>query len=105
MRFRGEDIHFPLVAVLGFIGIFAILVFVLITHHIGRIAGPSWLLFGICVYVFYRLRKGLPIFGSVRRDWNSDQVRILRNAGELELMDELVGKLKARDPGFTVKVS
>jgi APA family basic amino acid/polyamine antiporter len=105
MRFRGEQIHFPLVAVIGFIGIFAILIFVLITHHIGRIAGPSWLLLGVCVYVLYRLRKGLPLFRSVPRDWNHDQVQILRNAGELELMDELVGKLKARDPGFTMKVS
>jgi APA family basic amino acid/polyamine antiporter len=105
MKFRGEEINFPLVAVIGFIGIFAILIFVLITHHIGRIAGPSWLLLGVCVYAIYRLRKGLPLFGSVRRDWNHDQVQILRNAGELELMDELVGKLKARDPGFTMKVS
>jgi APA family basic amino acid/polyamine antiporter len=105
MRFRGEEIHFPLVAVIGFIGIFAILVFVLITHHIGRIAGPAWLILGVAVYVIYRVRKGLPLFRSVPRDWNRDQVQILRNAGELELMDELVGKLKARDPGFTVKVS
>lgn len=105
LRYRGEDIQFPLVAVIGFIGIFAILIFVLITHHIGRIAGPSWLLLGVSVYAVYRLRKGLPLFGSVKRDWNRDQVQILRNAGELELMDELVGKLKERDPGFTVKVS
>lgn len=105
LRFRGEEIYFPLVAVIGFIGIFAILVFVLLTHHIGRIAGPSWLLLGIAVYAVYRVRKRLPLFRSVPRDWNRDQVQILRNAGELELMDELVGKLKARDPGFTVKVS
>jgi len=105
LRFRGEQIYFPLVAVLGFFGIFAILVFVLITHHIGRIAGPSWLAMGIIVYAIYRLRKGLPVFGSVRRDWQQAQVHILRNAGELELMDELVHKLKERDPNFSVRVS
>jgi basic amino acid/polyamine antiporter, APA family len=105
MKFRGEHVHFPIVAVIGFIGIFAILVFVLITHHIGRIAGPAWLLFGVCIYAMYRLRKRLPLFGSTQRDWNHDQVRILRNAGELELMDELVGKLKERDPNFTMRVS
>ena len=105
MRFRGEEIYFPLVAVIGFIGIFAILIFVLLTHHIGRIAGPSWLLFGVIVYAIYRVRKKLPLFSSVKRDWNRDQVQILKNAGELELMDELVGKLKARDPNFTAKVT
>ncbi len=105
MRFRGEIVHFPLVAIIGFIGIFAILVFVLITHHIGRIAGPSWLLFGVIGYIIYRLHKRLPLFGSVKRDWNRDQVQILRNAGELDLMDELVSKLKERDPSFTANVS
>jgi APA family basic amino acid/polyamine antiporter len=105
MRFRGESVLFPLVAVVGFIGIFAILVFVLITHHIGRIAGPSWLFVGVIVYLVYRARKSLPMFASVPRDWNREQVHILKNAGELELMDDLVGKLKARDPNFTVRVS
>jgi APA family basic amino acid/polyamine antiporter len=105
MRFRGETVHFPLVAVVGFIGIFAILVFVLITHHIGRIAGPSWLALGVVVYLIYRARKRLPVAGSVPRDWNREQVQILKNAGELELMDDLVGKLKERDPHFTVRVS
>jgi APA family basic amino acid/polyamine antiporter len=105
MRFRGEQVQFPLIAIVGFIGIFAILIFVLLTHHIGRIAGPSWLLFGLVTYAIYRLRKRLPLFKSVKRDWNRDQLQILRNAGELELMDELVHKLKARDPNFTAKVS
>ena len=103
LRFRGEEVLFPLVAVVGFLGIFAILIFVLLTHHIGRIAGPSWLLFGIIIYVIYRIRKKLPIFGSAPRNWSRDQVQILKNAGELELMDELVGKLKARDPNFTMR--
>ncbi len=105
LRFRGEQIYFPLVGLIGFFGILAILVFVLLTHHIGRIAGPSWLIFGIAIYVIYRLRKKLPLFGSVPRNWTRDQVQILKNAGELELMDELVGKLKARDPNFTTKIS
>jgi hypothetical protein len=32
-------------------------------------------------------------------------VHILKNAGELELMDDLIIKLKERDPNFTVRVS
>lgn len=105
MKFRGEQVYFPLVAVIGFIGIFAILIFVLLTHHIGRIAGPSWLIFGVIIYAVYRIRKRLPLFGSVQRNWSRDQVQILKNAGELELMDELVHKLKERDPSFTMRVS
>ncbi|MFN2450381.1 MAG: APC family permease, partial [Candidatus Baltobacteraceae bacterium] len=105
MNFRGERVKFPLVAVVGFAGIFAILIFVLLTHHIGRIAGPAWLLFGLIVYAVYRLGKGLPFLGSQRRDWNREQVQILKNAGELELMDELLTKLKERDPDFTVKIT
>jgi APA family basic amino acid/polyamine antiporter len=80
-------------------------VFVLITHHIGRIAGPSWLVLGVLVYIVYRARKQLPVLSSVSRDWNREQVHILKNAGELELMDDLIGKLKERDPNFTVRVS
>jgi APA family basic amino acid/polyamine antiporter len=105
MRLGGEEVQFPLVAVIGFIGIFAILIFVLLTHHIGRIAGPSWLFAGIVVYLVYRANKRLPAFRSVSRDWNREQVQILKNAGELELMDDLIGKLKERDPNFTVRVS
>nr|MDQ6932987.1 APC family permease [Candidatus Eremiobacteraeota bacterium] len=96
MQFKGETVDFPIIGILGFIGIFAILIFVLITHHIGRIAGPSWLILGVIIYAIYRKRQGLPVFTSRRRNWSKDQVQILKNAGELELMDELLSKLKDR---------
>jgi APA family basic amino acid/polyamine antiporter len=96
-QFRGERVEFPLVAVFGFIGIVAILVFTMITHPIGRIAGPSWIAFGLVVYLIYRYRKGLPLFRSHKRDWRTEQVGILRRAGELELMDEYVANVKASD--------
>jgi APA family basic amino acid/polyamine antiporter len=97
MRFRGERVEFPVVAVIGFIGIFAILVFTLITHPIGRIAGPSWIVFGIILYFIYRARKRLPLFRSRKRDWRTEQIEILRRAGELELMDEYVANVRASD--------
>jgi len=96
VRYRGENCEIPLLGIVGFVGIFMILIFVLLTHQIGRIAGPSWLVIGFLIYVVYRRRKGLPVFGSQKRDWSSDQIKILRAAGELELMDELTEKLKAR---------
>ena len=51
MRFRGERVEFPLVAVIGFIGIFSILMFTLFTHPLGRIFGPSWLVLGLLFYL------------------------------------------------------
>ncbi len=97
MTVRGERVDFPLVAVLGFIGIVSILVFTMITHIIGRIAGPSWLIIGIVLYLVYRRQKGLPVFRSRQHNWRKEQVEILRDAGELELMDEFVANVKASD--------
>jgi len=97
MMVRGERAEFPVIAVIGFLGIFAILVFTLLTHPIGRIAGPAWLVLGIVFYLIYRARKKLPLFHSQKRDWRKQQVEILRNAGELELMDEYIANVKASD--------
>lgn len=103
VTFRGERAYFPLVAVIGFFGIGAILVFTLITHPIGRIAGPLWIAAGLVLYVVYRRRKGLPLFRSFKRDWRNEQIGILRRAGELELMDEYVANLAASDDRRGVK--
>jgi APA family basic amino acid/polyamine antiporter len=68
----------------------------MITHEIGRIAGPAWLIFGLIGYLFYRRRKGLPMLGSRAYDWTTQQIAILRDAGELELMDELLVNIRGR---------
>jgi APA family basic amino acid/polyamine antiporter len=92
--YKGNRVEFPLVAVIGFIGIVSILVFTMLTHVIGRIAGPSWILLGIVGYLLYRRHKRLPIFRSRPRNWRKDQIAILQEAGELELMDEYLTNLK-----------
>ncbi|MDP9110856.1 MAG: APC family permease [Candidatus Eremiobacteraeota bacterium] len=97
MQVRGERVEFPVIAIIGFLGIVAILVFTMITHPIGRIFGPSWIVLGLIIYVIYRKRKNLPILRSTKRDWRTAQVNILRRAGELELMDEYVANVKASD--------
>ncbi|MBV9103893.1 MAG: APC family permease [Candidatus Eremiobacteraeota bacterium] len=98
LTYRGRPAEFPVVAVIGFIGIASILVFTMITHEIGRIAGPSWIILGLVGYLVYRHRKGLPVFRSQRHDWRKAQVRILQEAGELELMDEYLRNVKAAEP-------
>jgi APA family basic amino acid/polyamine antiporter len=95
MRYKGKRVEFPLLAIVGFAGIMSILVFTLITHEIGRIAGPSWIICGIIGYLIYRKRKGLPVFGSQKHDWRKAQIKILQEAGELELMDEYLANIKA----------
>jgi len=96
-RFRGERVDFPIVAVIGFIGIFSILLFTLRTHPLGRIFGPSWLLLGFLFYLGYRSYRKLPILRSTKRNWRTAQTEILRRAGELELMDEYIANVKASD--------
>jgi basic amino acid/polyamine antiporter, APA family len=95
--FRGERVEFPIVAVIGFIGIFSILIFTLRTHALGRIFGPSWLILGFVLYLVYRRYRRLPLLRSQQRDWQGAQVDILRRAGELELMDEYLANIKASD--------
>ncbi len=96
MRWKGERVEFPVVAVIGFIGIVSILAFTMLTHAIGRIAGPSWLILGLIGYLLYRHHKKLPVWRSQPHDWEKAQITILKEAGELELMDEFLANLRRR---------
>jgi len=102
VMWHGEKCYFPIVGVIGFLGIFSILIDTLITHPIGRVAGPTWIILGFIGYLIYRKRHNLPVFGSRPHDWNTQQLRILKDAGELELMDELIEKLRERKRPFVV---
>ena len=96
VRYKGQTIEFPIVGVVGFFGIFAILIFVLLTHDVGRIAGPSWVFLGLIGYLIYRRNKGLPMLRSRTTDWTAEQITILRNAGELEAMDQYIARKRAK---------
>ena len=95
--YKGNRVEFPVIAVVGFIGIMSILVFTMITHEIGRVAGPLWIVVGLIGYLIYRKRKGMPVFGSRTHDWRRAQINILQEAGELEMMDEYIANVKAMD--------
>ena len=97
LTYKGNRVEFPIVAVIGFLGIMSILVFTMITHEIGRIAGPSWIILGTIGYLLYRRRKRLPVFRSQPHDWRKAQVNILQSAGELEMMDEYLANIRAMD--------
>ncbi len=95
--YRGNRVEFPIVAAIGFAGIVSILVFTMLTHEIGRIAGPTWIILGIIGYIVYRRGKGLPMFRSQSHDWRKAQINILREAGELEIMDEYLANVRRMD--------
>ena len=83
----GRRVHFPLLAVIGLLGAVALLVMVLATHEIGRIAGPGWIIICLCYYFVHRRRRRLSVLGSVPRDWVGEQMRVLASAGEKDLAD------------------
>jgi len=85
---RGAKGTLSIVSVIGLLGIGSILVFTLLTHPIGRIAGPMWVLFGALFYILYRRRNGQKVFKSLDRDWVGHHEQVLSRAGELEMLDE-----------------
>ena len=88
LTIRGVRGTFSVVSLVGLLGIASILVFTLITHPIGRIAGPSWVVFGAIFYAIYRLRNKRKVFKSLKRDWVAHHEGVLARAGELEMLDE-----------------
>jgi len=97
LRRGGQAYDFPLLAIVGTLGIASILVMVVLTHEIGRIAGPAWVLACFCYYAWYRRSRGLPVFGSVRRDWETSQQEVLKDAEEFDLLERYRAALAARD--------
>jgi APA family basic amino acid/polyamine antiporter len=96
-RRDGSVVEIPVLGFLGFLGVSSIFLTVIITHEIGRIAGPAWLLLCVSYYVLFRRRSGLPVFGSVPHDWEQEQIDVLTSAEEFELVEEYKQALVRRD--------
>jgi APA family basic amino acid/polyamine antiporter len=91
IRIRGKDGEtrlLPIVGVLGFLGISSILFLVVLTHSIGRIAGPAWIVGGLLIYTLYRRHKKIPIRKSLKRNWEKEQQLVYEDAGEYDMADE-----------------
>ncbi len=97
LRVRGRRIQFPLLGVFGMIGVGLILFEVILTHRIGRIAGPGWVALSFLYYLWFRRRQKLPVLGSIARDWEAEQRRVLEEAEEFELLEEYKIALAQRD--------
>jgi APA family basic amino acid/polyamine antiporter len=96
-RKGGQTADIPIVGVLGLIGIVVTLMEVVLTHAIGRIAGPAWVLLGLAYYTWFRRRQGLPVSRSVPHRWEEQQRTILRNAEEYDLLERYEIVLAQRD--------
>lgn len=92
----GQMVALPIVGVLGFLGISLILVMVVLTHTIGRIAGPLWIVAGLALYWTYRRHARLPLLGSISHDWVKEQLDVYRDAGEIEILEEFEENLERR---------
>jgi APA family basic amino acid/polyamine antiporter len=97
VRYKGRSVDVPILGFIGTAGVLFVLFEVVLTHTIGRIAGPSWVVLCFLYYAWYRRKAGLPIFRSIRRDWEADQEEVLRGAEEFDLLERYRAALTARD--------
>jgi basic amino acid/polyamine antiporter, APA family len=95
---KGErEFHIPILGFLGLLGVSTIFFTVIATHRIGRIAGPSWVLICLVYYYFFRKSQGRPFLGSLERNWETLQMRVLTSAEEFDLLEQYKAALGARD--------
>jgi APA family basic amino acid/polyamine antiporter len=96
VSWRGAPFELPIVGVLGLVGIFSVLVMVFITHPIGRIAGPTWLILGLIGYTIYRKRQHRPVLRTIHHDWPEKQLEVYEESGETALAEEYREALKRK---------
>ena len=82
IRYKGRQVWFPLLGMLGFLGVLFFLVMVLLTHQYARIVGPIWVLGAVALFAIYRRKCGLPMFKTLDRDWVTATRRVLLDAEE-----------------------
>jgi APA family basic amino acid/polyamine antiporter len=96
-RYKGGKVSIPILGIIGMLGVATILVEVVWTHSIGRIAGPAWILFCFLYYTWYRKRQKLPVFKSIKHDWEKEQISVLSSAEEFDLLEQYKLALAERD--------
>lgn len=94
---NGTEVYFPVLGLLGLLGVSLVLFEVVMTHEIGRIAGPSWVILCFLYYAWYRKKHNLPVLSNVPRDWEKEQKEILESAEEYDLLDQYKFAIADRD--------
>jgi APA family basic amino acid/polyamine antiporter len=93
----GATILIPIVGFLGLLGVLFTLTEVVLTHAIGRVAGPAWVAVCLAYYVLYRRTRRLPVAGSIAHHWEEHQRAILKDAEEHDLLEQYEIALSQRD--------
>src|SRR3989454_4948378 len=88
ITYRGNQVWFPVLGALGFLGVLFFLVMVLLTHHYARIIGPFWVIRAIVLFIFYRRKQGLPMFKTLPRDWETATKKVLLEAEGYKSLEE-----------------
>ena len=96
-RRDGQVVHIPVIGFLGLVGVLITLGEVVLTHPLGRIAGPCWVLLCLVYFVTYRLRRGLPVLRSGPHSWEEQQRAVLKDAEEYDLLEAYEFGLAQRD--------
>jgi APA family basic amino acid/polyamine antiporter len=94
VTYKGNQVWFPVLGALGFLGVLFFLVMVLLTHQYARIVGPLWVLAAVALFAMYRRRRGLPVFKTLPRDWVSATKRVLLEAEEFQSLEEYEAALQ-----------
>jgi len=97
ISYHGRKIDLPILGFIGTAGVLFVFAEVVITHDIGRIAGPAWVILCFLYYAWYRKSKKLPVFRNIQRDWEADQKAVLLSAEEYELLEHYKLALAERD--------
>ena len=93
---RGK-VQLPVLGVVGTLAIAGVLMVVLYTHDIARVAGPLWVAGCFIYFAWYRRGRRLPILHSVKRDWEAEQKAVLASAEEFDLLEQYKVALADRD--------
>ncbi|HEV2013042.1 MAG TPA: APC family permease [Candidatus Dormibacteraeota bacterium] len=94
MTYKGNQVWFPVLGLLGFLGVLFFLIMVLLTHQYARIVGPLWVIGAIILFAMYRRKRGLPVFGTLPRDWETATKRVLLEAEEFKSLEEYEAALE-----------
>jgi len=96
-KYRERKTSFPVLGIIGMLGVGTILFMVVLTHSIGRIAGPAWVIMCFLYYTWYRKRNGFPVFKSIQHNWEVEQIEVLTSAEEYDLLEQYKLALAERD--------
>ncbi len=97
-KHNGRVVEVPILGFVGMMGVMTILFEVILTHEIGRIAGPAWVLLCLAYFVWYRRSQKLSL-RTVPRNWEKEQIEVLTSAEEYEMLEEYKAALAERDKG------